>query len=301
MSDVSLGFMDTKELPEHDLEKIRQDGICVKPQFFSDECVRELQKVVQRMREYSLSNSKEARRWILVSPIDVLRKSIKPRGFRDIKYLSDIASDCDFRSFAATYMSGQVHLDHILSIESPQSPQAITAWHTDANSEGLHENFFTLKFFIYLNDISGENGAFAYVRGSHRPVIKLRQGINRQLIPYFRTASPTDLLEACEQREVWAYLKRDISEDQIEELCRQLALLKDDQPGGASYDLSGLAGTLLIFDDRGIHRGGIPMAGPRSILRYSYALNEHNKMGHRRAFVNQVAKRLLVGSIRRNW
>jgi len=289
------------ELLPSDIEEIRKDGICLKARFFSLDDVRELYKTAMRMREYSISNSKEARRWILVSPVDVLRKSIKPHGYSDIKFLSKVALGSNFRGFATSYMSGAVHLDHILSIESPRSPKAITAWHTDANSEGLHENFFTLKFFIYLNDISVKNGAFAYLRGSHRLVTKLRQGINRKVIPYFRTESPRDVLEACESPTVNSYLKNELSDAELNGLCSQLATLRDDQPGDSSYDLTAPAGTLLVFDDRGVHRGGIPTDGHRSILRYCYVLDEYNEMGYRRQIVNRLAKQILPGSIRKNW
>ncbi len=289
------------ELSTSDIGTIRRDGICLKPQFFSQDEVRELHSTSLRMREYSVSNSKEPRRWILISPIDVIRKSIKPHGYKDIKLLSEVSLRGNFREFASRYMSGEVHLDHVLSIESPPSPKAITAWHTDANSEGLHEDFFTLKFFIYLNDITVDNGAFAYLRGSHRLVTNLRRGINQQMIPYVRTASPRDLLNACEITEVRMYLKEEFSETEIEWLSSELSELKDDQPGDSTYDLAGPAGTLLVFDDRGVHRGGIPTDGHRSILRYCYALNEQVEIGYRHHFVNRFAKQLLPRSIRANW
>ena len=293
--------MTLSRLSADDLEVIHREGICLKPGFFSTNDIRELHDAALRMRDYSVSHSIDARRWILVSPVDAVRKSFKPGGYRAIRHLSRVAEGCGFRDFASRYLSGEVHLDHVMSIESPRSSEAITPWHTDANSDDLHEDFFSLKFFIYLNDISVANGAFAYVRGSHRLVTILRRGIFQRKIPFVRTASPRELIDATEERKVREYLSQEMNPGEIEETLSHLRVLRDDLPGDASHDLAGVAGTLLVFDDRGVHRGGVPTHGHRSILRYNYVLNAYNALGGKRAKANQMVKQLLPSAIRKNW
>lgn len=291
----------SSSLATSDLEMIRRQGICLKPGFFSNDEVRTMSASAMLLRDYSVSHSIDARRWILVSPLDAIRKSFKPKGFRALTQLSHVSRTCRFREFASEYLNGDVHLDHVMSIESPPSSEAITPWHTDANSDDEHEDFFSLKFFIYMNDISPENGAFAYLRGSHRAVTIVRRGIFRKEIPFVRTASPHELIEALAREEVRTYVVQEMLPTEVEHLLAQLRLLRDDAPGDASHDLSGPTGTLLVFDDRGVHRGGVPTRGHRSILRYNYVLNAYNTLGGRRSTANRVAKPLLPASLRHHW
>jgi hypothetical protein len=293
-------------LQSSDLQTLHRDGICLKPGFFSPKAVSELRETTLRMRPLSMDHRNPARRWLLLGPSYALRKSFNRPLKNDLVYLSGVATSCGFREFSAQYFDESAHLNHIMSIESPRSPKAITVWHTDANSKAdnlLPSDQFILKFFIYLNDVSPSNGAFAYARGTHRIVTMLRQGMFEKKIPYYKTGLLAELIQAASTPDIAAYLLQRISPQELDTFLHTLNSLSDEKPGDNTHDLSGPAGTLLIFDDRGVHRGGVPEHGDRSILRYNYQHSKYWKKSYTpfKYSLNMACKTLLPRSIGANW
>ena len=90
----------------------------------------------------------------------------------------------------------------------------------------------TLKFFLYLNDVSENNGAFSCVPGSHKKSEKIR-GLYGNEISY-------------ENRH----------------LTRQLAYTNDQV-----IPIEGKAGDLIIFNTDVWHRAGIVKEGERKVMR----------------------------------
>lgn len=90
----------------------------------------------------------------------------------------------------------------------------------------------TLKFFLYLNDVSKTNGAFSCVPGSHKESEKIR-GLYGNEISY-------------ENRH----------------LTRQLAYTNDQV-----IPIEGKAGDLIIFNTDVWHRAGIVKEGERKVMR----------------------------------
>jgi hypothetical protein len=196
-----------------------------------------------------------------------LRECMRPNVRRDLVYLSRVAQDGGFRGFSQRFYAEDACLAHIISIESPRSEDPITAWHADGSDT---PESFTLKFFIYLNDIDASAGAFSYLRGTSRPVTALRQGIVRGAIAPFRTGNVPELLQALQTHEVVHYLQQQLSPQEVDGFATAVRMVGGGAADADAYSLSGAAGTVVVFDDRGIHRGGVPRARERSILRYNY-------------------------------
>lgn len=292
---------DFNQLTEEDLSTLRSEGICLKSEFFSPEHLAVLRKSALSLRERSQEHPDPSRRWLLLSPVDAIRKSLHPQSRQDLSTISNVSLSSRFKWFAQEFFGDRVHLDHILSIESPISNAAITPWHTDSNHPKSHPDFFTLKFFIYLNDIDGANGAFAYVKGTHKLITRLRQGMFEESIPHMPHSTVSDILFALADSEIKGFLLEEFSEKELERQCTVLRGLNDDEVGNPAFDLSGKAGTLLVFDDRGVHRGGIPRKGNRSILRLNYMPSRFAPVGLSRARANSLARQLLRGSVRAHW
>lgn len=293
-------------LESEDLEALRSDGICLKTGFFSSDVIAVLRETSLRMRQNSLEHRNPARRWLLLSPSYALRKSVN-RAFRDdLVYLSNVAIGSGFRELAAEYYGEAARLNHIMSIESPRSEDAITVWHTDANSKPdnpLPSDVFILKCFIYLNDINISNGAFAYIRGSHKIVTAIREGIFRKTIARCKTGLIPELLEVLASDEAREFLIKQFSGHELDEFSFALSEISEGRFTDGAYSLSGPAGTLLVFDDRGVHRGGVPRDGHRSILRYNYQQSKYWKGAYSplRYAMNMACKLFLPRSIGRNW
>ena len=224
----------------------------------------------------------------------------------DLKSLSRIARDDGFRAFSAKYYGREVQLDHIMSIETPKGDEAITPWHTDANfpaDKMRPADRFTLKFFIYMNDVGAENGAFAYARGTHRIVTVLREGINEGAFPHFWTARFDEMEKQLATPKVAEYVRTRL---RPEEIAFFLETAKRTEYGAATPDdmyLKGPAGTLAVFDDRGMHRGGVPVSGNRSVLRYNYIPTPYwrEQFTWPRYAINRALTSLLPRELQSHW
>jgi len=293
-------------LGESDLEAIKRDGIVKKDRFFSAGMIDQIAETTIRLRHHALPHRKPARKWILVSPLNALARNIRSETRAGLSDLSGIALQCGFKEFSSLYLEGPAWLSHIMSIEYPASDEPITPWHTDDNSPSeaniYPPNFFTLKFFIYLNDVDSTNGAFAYVRGSHRLVVAIRESIYRRRIPFCKTRDIADIRAACENPQVAHAILKTVSRQDIDDFMSATEDLSDESES-PELDLIGPAGTLLVFDDRGMHRGGIPRGGHRSILRYNYVLREYWGMdlSRTRYMLNMAARALLPRIMSAHW
>ena len=106
---------------------------------------------------------------------------------------------------------------------------------SNANTRYHHVDAFCKEFkaFLYLDDVDAGNGPFTYIRGSHRSHLTR---LKKQLVGN-RTGSPTSFSE----RDVRRMLNREV------QVC-------------------GEAGTLILADVRGIHRGSPQISRSRSAL-----------------------------------
>ena len=99
----------------------------------------------------------------------------------------------------------------------------------------------TLKYFLYLNDVTEENGAFRCIPGSHNSITK---GIR---IRY---------------------------KDEINYNNRHLSRVKEQE--GESMCVEGKAGTLIIFDTNVLHQAGFCSKGYRKIMRGQSSIYEYD-------------------------
>jgi hypothetical protein len=108
------------------------------------------------------------------------------------------------------------------------------------NTRGYHVDWFGKEFkaFLYLDDVNEGNGPFTYLKGSHR--FHFRR-LKKQIVARPGT-SPTGFDEG----ELAGVLNREVH-------------------------VLAPAGTLILADVRGIHRGSPQLSGPRSVLvNYMY-------------------------------
>ena len=104
---------------------------------------------------------------------------------------------------------------------------------TEHIAQDLHFDVVkTLKFFLYLNDVTTTNGAFSCIPGSHKQSKQIRQKFGNEI----------------------SYVNR--------HLTRQLDY-KDDQ----IMPIEGKAGDLIIFNTDVWHRAGIVSKGERRVMR----------------------------------
>lgn len=141
----------------------------------------------------------------------------------------------------------------VLGIESGLAPKPVTPWHADASKPAQQHR---IKFYWYLNDVGADNGAFGYVPGSHKLTEHVRHATNAKIQNYD------------EFRAVWRErgLPPDLAALRTEIETHIVSNAESDD----RYTVAAKAGTLIVFDERGLHRGGIVSQGHRSVLRVSF-------------------------------
>ena len=75
---------------------------------------------------------------------------------------------------------------------SPVSNKDVLPWHTDQAYSGNIKKFknfvnpdhYQIKFFIYLTDVSSNNGCMSYIPGSNKISYLIRKGIFLKILKY---------------------------------------------------------------------------------------------------------------------
>lgn len=141
----------------------------------------------------------------------------------------------------------------VIGIESGPAPKPVTPWHADASKPAQQHR---IKFYWYLNDVGAENGAFGYVPGSHKLTDHVRHATNAKIQNYD------------EFRAVWR--EHDLPPDLAALRTEIESHIVSNAESDDRYTVAAKAATLIVFDERGLHRGGIVSEGHRSVLRVSF-------------------------------
>jgi len=173
--------------------------------------------------------------------------------------LAELLRQSFLADVARRYLGAGWYLETVVADYKLQNVQPITAWHSD-DPAGLRGT--CLKFMFYLNDVTAENGAFAFVPKSHRLIGRLARAIGASAASQKALYDYADMRKTA--KEIGAF-DAVLSESEFRTM--------DDAITGAAgdaYSVAAKAGSVVVFDSNGVHRGGIVAHGTRSILRAHY-------------------------------
>jgi hypothetical protein len=123
----------------------------------------------------------------------------------------------------------------------PQRNDEVDGWHTDTW-------LFRFKAMLYLTDVGPENAPLRYLAGSH-------SGEHWRWTKFFSSYAA----QAAPNGATWPYTLRS-----------KAAAVQAKNPQFTPVVCSAPAGTVILFDTRGIHRGTTLEAGERIILNHSF-------------------------------
>jgi len=192
--------------------------------------------------------------YAIISPRLVPRQHIGK-----LRTISNFFCNSFFEDVCKGYMSKQynvkdVVIDRIIVSKSTVSDKPVTLWHADQQDEGRK----SFKFMLYLSDTNGDNGAFSYVKGTQNLV----HDIVSKAAP--EGIANTDL-HSFEQ--ISGAIEKLGNLDQKQELDNMRAHIKGDCVSDDHYSISAGKGSALLFDTRGIHRGGCVRKEERLLIR----------------------------------
>lgn len=178
--------------------------------------------------------------------------------------------------FSNNFFGKKSKLRYIDAYYSKKSNKEILPWHTDQAYSGKikisnfnNPNDFFLKIFIYLSDVGPGNGCMSYIPESHKIGYAVRKGIfNKQINyqPYWRLKDFKKIIQ-----DNLVYFENYFKETNIlyNFLKKTDDLVKLESNDSYSYEAK--AGSAIIFDEGGVHRGSKPLHNDRMVLRYMYS------------------------------
>ena len=259
------------------VEQIKKDGIVKVVNFLSKEELKQFQDIVGY---YSAPKSSKNSYWptnlklllfkLFKFEIKKLAHSLKILNFEKKKKLKKLADE---------FYGKKSFLKFIDAYYSPVSNKNIIDWHTDQAYSGspkpdkfVNPDHFFLKIFIYLTDVNPKNGCMCYVPGSHKIGYAIRKGIYTKQISYEPYWHLKDIRKIITKKENQKYFTN-YFKDEKEALLNFLKNTEKLENGSNShdYDYSLKAGSAIIFDEGGVHKGSQTLEHDRMVLRYLYS------------------------------
>tara|TARA_B100000941_G_C28416768_1_gene506538 strand:+ start:172 stop:975 length:804 start_codon:yes stop_codon:yes gene_type:complete len=259
------------------INKIKTDGIIRLENFLSKEELSDLKKIV---KFYSAPKSSKNSYWptnnklllykILKLDFVKFKFSLKILNFEKNKKLKDIADK---------FYGSKSYLRFIDAYYSPVSNKNIIDWHTDQAYHGdknpekyVNPDHYFLKIFIYLTDVNPLNGCMSYIPGSHKIGYAIRKGIFEKKIsyrPYWHLKDFRKLIMSEENKEYFQnYFK---NQKYLLEKFLDITNNLTNQSSSHNFDYTLKAGSAIIFDEGGVHKGSKTLQQDRMVLRYIYS------------------------------
>jgi hypothetical protein len=163
-------------------------------------------------------------------------------------YMADIS---------ASYFQCRPYLTRVTGIFTrARDPKVFTDTHAFASAQAWHfdySDFKFLKFFIYLTDVTPENGPHTFAAATHD---------ERLVFP----TSPDDFYKNGFRRYTNGEIDGRIKDEWVNKNIDRKRIIEFAAPKG----------TLIIENTSGLHKGGNCVTGSREVLVYDYAISNNN-------------------------
>jgi hypothetical protein len=253
---------------KNELETLRRDGILMLPGWFAGERLAALRAEVESLESDPPRWARTPARASASYGTMVHFSPLAARRSHDTGRVTEIArafNGPNFRGLCDAYLGRDWAFDRILLGRDHARDAAITPWHVD------HFPFAErcLKFFIYLNDTDASTGAFSYVPGWHELVYSLSLEL-----PDFRARQQSfhvfdEILAVADAKvkSLRAAGREAEATPIVEKLAEVRSRIAEASPQDAPFSVEAPAGSVIVFDPAGLHRGGVVRAGERLVVR----------------------------------
>lgn len=255
---------------------IEKNGYYLVQNFLKEKDIQNLTEVLDKEIK---KNSKKS--FISLKIVDYIKSIIK-FDINDIKkfYLvNKIKYKYSISRIASEILGKKNELYIIDSYKSEKNLDMIIPWHTDQaysgkeniiESEFVNPDLAALKFFFYLSDVDSDNGCLGYIPGSHKISYFLKKLIKDKQIEYSKYWSLNDYRNLIMSEKVRRKLLNHLDTSEIENFINQSSFIEKGDKDTKQYDIKAPRGSLLIFDESGIHRGAALKKSDRICLRYFF-------------------------------
>jgi ectoine hydroxylase-related dioxygenase (phytanoyl-CoA dioxygenase family) len=235
------------------VDEVNKNGFCILKEFLSDDALNAIESEGKWFFANNASWYKKA--GDEHGPLATIFPPLIPKEeVGRLKKTWEVFSQPLFQQMTTAYLGPGAYVDAIIFHTQHADPKPITEWHADQQNQGL----FSFKFMLYFNDVNQDNGAFSYVPTSHLVVRKIiarakEQGISNTKAHHF---------------EQIRQMAKDLKLDDCVEFLRPLSThIKGDYESDNKYSLNAPKGSIIVFDPKGVHRGGVVSQGERRLVR----------------------------------
>ena len=257
-------------------ESIEKNGFHLLKNFLEKEDVTELTKILNINSKKNTRNS-----FIPVKKMDIFKSffRLNRKIFKRSLFVNKVKKKYHLETIASEIIGHNKELYAIDSYKSEINTGMVIPWHTDQAYSGrkdVKENELVnpekaaIKFFFYLTDVDSENGCLGYIPGSHKISYYLKKIILEKRIKYSPYWSLEDYRNLLKRQDDISILSKFISENKIEKFLYETSFVNEKIKDTNLFDIQAPKGSLLIFDESGVHRGASLKKSDRLCLRYFF-------------------------------
>ena len=198
-------------------------------------------------------------------------------SFLDCLKLINLSKNLKLNQLSSEILGRKTKLVSIDSYFSEVSSSKVLDWHVDQGYSGdlkpkqfLNPDHCALKYFIYLTDVSSNNGCLGYIPGSHKILYFLKLGILNDKIKYKPYWKLNDLRNIVQDDYYRNYLETKIKKELIDSFLEQSSFIVNSPHDTKEYDFILKKSSTLIFDEAGVHRGAETLKTSRLVVRFVY-------------------------------
>tara|TARA_Y100001970_G_C13961036_1_gene713152 strand:- start:21 stop:833 length:813 start_codon:yes stop_codon:yes gene_type:complete len=255
---------------------IKKNGYFLIKDFLDKKDILDLKKILDTNTKKNTSNS-----FIAFKKIDLF-KSILRLDTKKIKknyVINKVKNKYNLQGIASTILGKKNELYAIDSYKSEKNINMVIPWHTDQAYSGKKEiddsqivnpDKAALKFFFYLTDVDSDNGCLGYIPGSHKISYFLKKLILQKKIDYSPYWSLSDYRNFITTDNIKKNLLNFVSEYELNQFLKISSFITTDKKDTNLFDIPAKEGSLLIFDESGVHRGAALNKTDRLCLRYFF-------------------------------
>jgi len=257
-------------------DELMQKGIVRIENFLNSKELNSLSKIIKYYsapkgspNSYFPTNIKLLLYKVLKFDFIKLKHSLTLLNFEKKKGLGDLVSNISQK---------KSYLRYIDAYYNKVSSKAILPWHTDQAYHGsknpkefVHPDDYFIKIFIYLTDVGSDNGCMSYIPQSHKIGYAIRKGIYEKKISYEPYWNLKDLRKIVKKKDNLKYFENYFKDKSFIEKFFDLTKFIENDSNDREFDYSAKAGSTIIFNEGGVHKGSKNMLTDRMVLRYLYS------------------------------
>ena len=258
------------------IQEIQKNGITKCQEIFDKDKLEALEKILTNNKS---AKGTESSFFYRAKGKFLLKKlfNFQLANFLDCLKLINLSKQLKLKELSSEIRGKQTKLFSIDSYFSDVSNNKVLDWHVDQAYSGklkpnqfLNPDHSAIKYFIYLTDVSSNNGCLGYIPGSHKILYFLKLGILNDKIKYKPYWKLNDLRNIVQDDYYRNYLETKIKKELIDSFLEQSSFIVNSPHDTKEYDFILKKSSTLIFDEAGVHRGAETLKTSRLVVRFVY-------------------------------